>query len=221
VAAGTISFGDAVRTVRNRGQYMQEAVPVGQGAMAAVLGMDLEPLQQVCAETAHGEVVQPANINSPGQIVISGSAGAVGRAAELAKQRGAKRALMLPVSAPFHCALMQPAQDRLADDLAKLALGDMRLPLITNVDAAFIQSPEQARDTLSRQVTGTVQWEPSMRALIARGVNTFVEVGPGKVLCGLMRQIDRAQTCLSVEDDDSLQKVVNHFTGQKPTPHSS
>jgi len=221
VAAGTLAFADAVRAVRNRGQYMQAAVPVGEGAMAAVLSMELGPLQQVCAEAAQGEVVQPANINSPGQIVISGAAGAVTRAAELAKQRGAKRAVMLPVSAPFHCALMQPAQDRLAADLAALPLGQMRLPLITNVDAEFIRSPEEARDTLTRQVTGAVQWERCMRGLIARGVDTFVEVGPGKVLCGLMRQIDRAPACLNVEDEASLQKAVNHFTGEKPVPHSS
>ncbi len=213
VAAGTLAFEDAVRIVRNRGKYMQEAVPVGQGAMAAVLNLPITELQKVCEESAQGEVVSPANINSPGQIVISGSKAAVERAAELAKQRGAKRAVMLPVSAPFHCALMQPAQDRLAADLKAAAFHPMQNPLVTNVDAELIESPDKARDALTRQVTGAVRWVDSMQALIAKGVDTFVEVGPGTVLCGLMRQIDRSKTCLNVEDEASLQKVVNHFEG--------
>ncbi len=211
VAAGTLSFSDAVRTVRNRGHYMQEAVPVGMGAMAAVLGLSLDALQQVCAEAARGEVVQPANVNSPEQIVISGHKGAVERAAELAKQRGAKRAIILAVSAPFHCTLMQPAQDRLATDLQDTAFNDAKVAVVTNVDAAPVRSAGEARDALIRQVTGAVQWERSMRALIAAGVVTFVEVGPGKVLCGLMRQIDRARTCLNVEDAASLQKTTGHL----------
>lgn len=213
VAAGTLAFEDALRTVRNRGKYMQEAVPAGQGAMAAILALPLPELEKVCAEAAHGEVVTPANINSPGQIVISGAKAAVERAAELAKQRGAKRAVMLPVSAPFHCALMQPAQERLAADLKAATFHPMNLPLVTNVDAELIESPEKARTALIRQVTGAVRWTDSMQALIAQGVETFVEVGPGSVLCGLMRQIDRAQTCLNVEDEASLQKVLNHFEG--------
>jgi [acyl-carrier-protein] S-malonyltransferase len=213
VAAGTLAFQDAVRIVRNRGKYMQEAVPVGQGAMAAVLALPLPELEKVCAEAAQGEVVAPANINSPGQIVISGSKGAVERAAELAKQRGAKRAVMLPVSAPFHCALMQPAQDRLAADLKAATFHGMQHPLVTNADAQLIDAPEKGRDALIRQVTGAVRWTDSMQALIAKGVDTFVEVGPGSVLCGLMRQIDRAKTCLNVEDEASLQKVLNHFEG--------
>jgi [acyl-carrier-protein] S-malonyltransferase len=208
VAAGTLDFADAVRIVRNRGRYMQEAVPAGQGAMAAVLGLSLEEIEAACREAAQGEVVAPANINSPGQVVISGHAAAVERAAELVKQRGAKRAVMLPVSAPFHCALMQPAQDRLAVDLRAATFHPMNLPLVTNVDAAVIDSAEKARDALIRQVTGAVEWEKSMRALIERGVDTFVEVGPGKVLCGLMRQIDRAQTCMNVEDPASLEKAL-------------
>ncbi len=209
VAAGTLDFADAVRIVRNRGRYMQEAVPAGQGAMAAVLGLSLEEIEAACREAAQGEVVAPANINSPGQVVISGHAAAVERAAELVKQRGAKRAVMLPVSAPFHCALMQPAQDRLAADLKAATFHPMRLPLVTNVDAEVIDSSEKARDALIRQVTGAVEWEKSMRALTAAGVETFVEVGPGKVLCGLMRQIDRAKTCWNVEDPASLEKTVN------------
>lgn len=211
VAAGTLPFADAVRTVRNRGKYMQEAVPVGQGAMAAILGMPLKDVAQVCADSAQGQVCQPANINSPDQVVISGSAPAVERAAEMAKQRGAKKAVMLPVSAPFHCALMMPAQQRLAVDLEKLAFGRPEIPVVCNVDAALVETGAAACDALVRQVTGAVRWEESIQLLITRGVQTFIEVGPGKVLCGLMRQIDRAQTCLNVEDEASLQKVVNHF----------
>jgi [acyl-carrier-protein] S-malonyltransferase len=211
VAAGTLDFADAVRTVRNRGKYMQEAVPVGEGAMAAILGMKIDMVREVCNEAAQGQICQAANINSPDQIVISGSRAAVERAGELAKQKGAKRAVILPVSAPFHCALMQPAQDRLAADLRALPFHAMEHKLITNVDAEVINSPERARDALIRQVTGAVQWESSMRKLIDAGVTTFVEVGPGKVLCGLMRQIDRSQTCLNVENEDSLAKTMNHF----------
>jgi [acyl-carrier-protein] S-malonyltransferase len=213
VAAGTLSFSDAVKTVRNRGKYMQEAVPVGVGAMAAILALPLATLEEVCREAAQGEVCKPANINSDGQVVISGDRGAVERAAELAKQKGAKRAVMLPVSAPFHCSLMQPAQDRLAKDLEALIFNPMETPLVSNVDAEVIQSPEKARNALIRQVTGAVQWEKSMRALIGDGVHTFIEVGPGKVLSGLMRQIDRSRTALNVEDEASLQKTVNHFAG--------
>lgn len=215
VAAGTLDFKDAVRTVRNRGKYMQEAVPVGVGAMAAILMLPIDTIRAICQEAAQGEVCEPANINSPDQVVISGSKGAVERAAEMCKAKGAKRAVMLPVSAPFHCSLMQPAQDRLAADLKALTFHPMELPLVTNVDAKVIQSPDDARDALIRQVTGAVQWERSMRELIGKSVNTFVEVGPGKVLCGLMRQIDRAQTCFNVEDQASLQKLENHFSETK------
>jgi len=215
VAAGTLSFEDAVRTVRQRGRYMQEAVPVGRGAMAAILGMPLAELSHVCAEAARGEVCSPANINSPDQIVISGSTHAVERAAELARHRGAKRAILLPVSAPFHCALLQPAQDRLALDLAQLQFHDMQLPVACNVDSQLVDRPEAARNALIRQVTGAVRWEPCMRLLIAHGVTTFVEVGPSKVLCGLMRQIDRHRHCLNVEDDASLQKTIHHLSTAK------
>ncbi len=211
VAAGTLPFADAVRTVRNRGKYMQEAVPVGQGAMAAILGMPLEQVTKLCAEAAQGQVCQPANINSPDQVVISGSAPAVERAAELAKHHGAKKAVMLPVSAPFHCALMKPAQERLAADLKKLAFSQPEVPVACNVDAALVETGEKSRDALIRQVTGAVRWEECMRLLFARGVDTFLEIGPGKVLCGLLRQIDRGKTCLNVEDEASLQKAVSHF----------
>lgn len=215
VAAGTLTFQDAVRTVRNRGKYMQEAVPVGQGAMAAILALSLDQIRAACEEASQGEVCTPANINSPDQAVISGTKAAVERAAELCKQKGAKRAVMLPVSAPFHCALMQPAQDRLAADLKALEFNPPEVPVMCNVDATLVTDASASRDALIRQVTGAVRWEESMRALIAAGVEVFVEVGPGKVLCGLMRQIDRSKTCLNVEDEASLQKVKNHFSDGK------
>ncbi len=211
VVAGTLGLADAVRAVRNRGKYMQEAVRVGDGAMAAILGMPLPALEELCAETRNGEVCEPANINSPEQIVISGHKPAVERAAALAKTRGAKRAVMLPVSAPFHCSLLKPAAERLERDLRKLQFHEPQIPVISNVDAAQIKTGDQARDALVRQVTGAVQWEKSMRALIAEGVEQFVEVGPGKVLCGLMRQIDRSRTCLNAGDEMSLQKTLNHL----------
>lgn len=215
VAAGTLQFADAVRTVRNRGKYMQEAVPVGQGAMAAILGIPLEQVTELCNQAAQGQVCQPANINSPDQVVISGSAPAVERAAELAKHHGAKRAVMLPVSAPFHCALMKPAQERLAGDLKELTFSQPEVRVACNVDALLVETGEKSCDALVRQVTGAVRWEECMRLLIARGVDTFLEAGPGKVLCGLMRQIDRGKTCLNVEDEASLQKAVNHFSQAK------
>jgi len=209
VAAGTLEFVDAVRTVRNRGRYMQEAVPAGQGAMAAILGMPLETLQQVCVDAAQGEVVSPANINSPDQIVISGAQKTVERAAELAKERSAKRAVMLQVSAPFHCAMMQPAQDRLAKDLQQLKFSDPDVPVVANIDAEPRTKADASREALVRQVTGAVQWLGCVQKLVALGANTFVEVGPGKVLTGLMRQIDRVQSAFNVEDEASLQKVTN------------
>jgi len=218
VAAGTLSFSDAVQTVRNRGKYMQEAVPVGVGAMAAVLALASDKVHQVCEEAAQGEVCRAANLNSPDQTVISGSKAAVERAAELAKKSGAKRAIMLPVSAPFHCPLMQPAQDRLAVDLAALTFHTPEVPVMCNVDATLVTSGEQAREALIRQVTGAVQWDKSMRALVALAIKNFVEVGPGKVLSGLMKQIDRSLSCFNVEDEASLQKTLNHFSPASPKP---
>jgi len=208
VAAGTLRFADAVRTVRNRGKYMQEAVPVGVGAMAAILGMELEKVTSVGIEAEQGEVCEPANINSAEQIVISGNAAAVERAAKLAHERGAKRAVMLPVSAPFHCSLMKPAQDRLSADLSRLDFQNPSIPVVCNVDANLVTDAAASRDALVRQVTGSVKWEQSMRLLIARGVEGFIEVGPGKVLCGLMRQIDRSKWCANVGDEASLQKAL-------------
>ena len=211
VAAGSLTFADAVRTVSKRGQYMQEAVPVGVGAMSAILGMDLDRVIAICEDAANGEVCEPANINSSEQIVISGHTGAVERATKLADERGAKRAKILPVSAPFHCSLMKPAQDRLAGDLSNLAFRNPRVPVVCNVDASSVQDAEGSRDALIRQVTGSVKWEQSMRLLIAQGVQTFVELGPGKVLCGLMRQIDRSKDCVNVADEASLQKTLEHI----------
>jgi [acyl-carrier-protein] S-malonyltransferase len=208
VASGTFSFADAVRAVRNRGKYMQEAVPVGVGAMAAILGMDYENVASVCRDAAQGEICAPANINSPEQIVISGNTAAVERAAKLADERGAKRAKLLPVSAPFHCSLMKPAQDRLQTDLDALHLQKPVYPVACNVEAELITDDLRARDTLVRQVTGSVKWDQCMRLLIAQGVQTFIEVGPGKVLCGLMRQIDRSKTCLNVGDEAALTKTL-------------
>jgi [acyl-carrier-protein] S-malonyltransferase len=211
VAAGSLKFADALRTVRNRGKYMQEAVPVGQGAMAAILALSIEKVQTVCDEAAQGEVCQPANINSPDQIVISGAKSAVERAAELCLQKGAKKAVMLPVSAPFHSALMQPAQDRLAGDLKALEFNRPEIPVMCNVDAKLVTDGQTSCETLIRQVTGAVLWDRSIRELIALGVSNFVEVGPGKVLTMLMRQIDRGPVALNCENEASLQKVKNHF----------
>jgi [acyl-carrier-protein] S-malonyltransferase len=200
VAAGAIGLAEAVRTVRARGRYMQEAVPAGEGAMAAVLGASLETIEQVCAEVRGDQVCAPANINSANQIVIAGNSEAVDRAAEGLKAAGAKRVVKLNVSAPFHCALMMPAQQRLAADLAELSLDELSVPLISNVDAIAITKAADARDSLIRQVSSPVRWLESMNLLLAGGVIRFVEIGPGKVLSGLMRQINREATCLNVEE---------------------
>ena len=204
VAAGALSLADAVRIVRARGQYMQEAVPVGTGAMAAILGADLNLVTSACEEAGEGQVCSAANINSPGQVVIAGDAAAIDRATVLMKERGAKRAVKLNVSAPFHCALMKPAQDRLAIDLQKISFEDLSVPLITNTDARPVQSGDQAREALVRQVSQPVRWLASVEFLISQGVQTLVEIGPGKVLSGLVRQIDRNLRCVNVEDQASL-----------------
>jgi [acyl-carrier-protein] S-malonyltransferase len=187
---------------------MQEAVPVGVGAMAAILGMEPEKVRQVCADAAQGEVCDAANINSPEQLVISGHKAAVERAIVLATERGAKKAVALPVSAPFHSSLMQPAQDRLEKDLSALAFQNPMIPVICNVDAAAVTDAETSRDALVRQVTGAVRWDESIRRLAGKRVETFVEVGPGKVLWGLMRSIDRSKTALQTSDEAALQKTI-------------
>jgi [acyl-carrier-protein] S-malonyltransferase len=190
---------------------MQEAVPVGLGAMAAILGIDAEKVATICHDASQSEVCEPANINSSEQVVISGHAAAVERAIAIANERGAKRAVLLQVSAPFHCSLMKPAQDRLAADLLKLNFRIPGVPVVCNVDAASVNDAEQSRDALIRQVTGSVKWDQSIRLLISQGVQTFVEVGPGKVLFGLMRQIDRSKKCVNVGDEASLQKTLEHL----------
>jgi [acyl-carrier-protein] S-malonyltransferase len=208
VAAGALEFSTAVKLVRQRGRYMQEAVPAGEGAMAAILGLSPADVAEVCKKAAGGEVVSPANLNSPEQTVIAGSAAGVKRAVETASQSGAKRAVILSVSAPFHCALLMPAQQRLEPDLRAAKFSNLRFPLITNADAEAITSGDEARESLIRQVTMPVRWHESMREMIEQGVNIFVEVGPGKVLSGLLRQIDRSVRCFNVEDAASLQATL-------------
>ncbi len=210
VAAGAIEFAAAARTVRRRGQLMQEAVPAGQGAMAAILGMPVESVIAVCHDASRevGAPVEPANMNTPEQTVISGATAAVERATGLAKERGARRAVLLQVSAPFHCSLMQPAQDALAPVLEGLSFLPARVPVVVNVDASLVTRAEALRDALVRQVTGAVRWTQSMQLLIAEGVTNFVEVGPGKVLSGLLRQIDRSQKCGQAEDPASIEKLL-------------
>ena len=210
VAAGTLSFADAVRAVRARGRAMQLAVPAGQGAMAAILALDPPQVAEACAEAAAetGLVVSAANFNSPSQTVISGALAAVEKASAIAKAKGARRAVMLPVSAPFHCALMQPAQEEVARVLAGIALADPAIPVAANVTGSLISTADAARDALTRQVTGTVRWVDCVQALIAAGATHFVEVGPGKVLCGLLKQIDPAQKSLNVEDGPSFEATL-------------
>ncbi len=209
VAAGTIDFAAAARTVRRRGQLMQEAVPAGQGSMAAILGMPAEAVIAVCRDASSEDApVQAANLNSPEQTVISGATAAVERAVALAKERDAKRAVLLQVSAPFHCSLMQPAQDGLSPILQELPFSTAKIPVVVNVDAALLTDGARLRDALIRQVTGAVRWTESMQLLIAEGVTNFIEVGPGKVLCGLLRQIDRTQKCAQVEDPAALEKLL-------------
>ena len=205
VAAGALNFADAVRLVRMRGRFMQEAVPVGIGAMAAILGADLETVEKACAEAAENQICSAANINAPTQIVIAGHAEAVDRASELLKTRGAKRAIKLNVSAPFHSALMQPAQDRLSVELEKTRFFDLTAPCLTNVEAKENDEAERAKDLLIRQVAAPVKWAQSIEYLKARSVTKYVEIGAGKVLSGLVRQIDRKAVCLNVEDAKSLE----------------
>jgi [acyl-carrier-protein] S-malonyltransferase len=215
VAAGTLAFGDAVRTVRRRGRYMQEAVPVGQGAMAAILGLEAAAVAQACREAADGDVVAPANLNAPGQVVIAGTAAAVARAGERAKALGAKRVVPLPVSAPFHCALMQPAQDRLAPELRALPVKPPSMPVVANVDAAPKTDGRSAIDALVRQVSAPVRWEEVVRTLASAGIRAYVEVGPGTVLSGLVRKIDREARVANLEapsDLDAVERLVAEVT---------
>jgi [acyl-carrier-protein] S-malonyltransferase len=208
VAAGTMSFADALRTVRQRGRYMQEAVPVGQGAMAAILGLDAATVALACQEAAQGEVVSPANMNAPGQVVIAGAKDAVARAIERAKAMGAKRAIPLPVSAPFHCALMKPAEDRLAPQLRALAVSNPRVPVVANVDGQPRTDGASAIEALVRQVSSPVRWEDVMQRLASEGVRKYVEVGPGTVLAGLGRKIVKDATFVSIENPSDLDAAV-------------
>jgi len=207
-AARSLTPADAIQTVRLRGCYMQEAVPVGTGAMAAVIGAELKEIERVCVEASQGQVCAPANINAPNQVVIAGNAEAVDRASELLKNGLAKRVLKLNVSAPFHSALMMPAQEHLAIDLERISFDNLSVPLVTNVDAALIRKAAEARRALVRQVSSPVRWLESIELLIREGVDTFVEVGPGKVLTGLMRQISREVKCFNVEDVASLKSAA-------------
>jgi [acyl-carrier-protein] S-malonyltransferase len=207
VAAGTFGFGEALRIVRRRGRYMQEAVPVGEGAMAAIMGLDAGKVAQACAETADGEIVSPANLNGAGQVVIAGAREAVKRAGERARALGARRVVPLPVSAPFHCAMMKPAEERLTPELRALSIQNPRVPVVANVDAEPKRDAAAAIEALVQQVSAPVRWEAVVGRLASEGVTTYVEVGPGSVLSGLVRKIHREATCVSFGSPDDLAAV--------------
>lgn len=208
VAAGVLDFADAVQIVRKRGTYMQEAVPVGVGAMAAVLGLDAAAVEEGCAEAARGQVCSPANINSPIQVVIAGNAEAIDRACEILKENGAKRAIKLNVSAPFHCGLMMPAQERLAKDLGRIEYGEFKFPIVHNVDAEVNKDSTKVLEYLTKQVSSPVKWLQSVETMTANGVDKFIEIGPGKVLTGLVRQISRDVTYANIENLESLRNTL-------------
>jgi [acyl-carrier-protein] S-malonyltransferase len=208
VTAGTFGFGDAVQVVRRRGRYMQEAVPIGEGAMAAILGLDASSVALACEEAAQGEVVSPANVNGPGQVVIAGATAAVQRAGECARARGARRVVSLPVSAPFHCALMKPAEARLAPELRALMVQTPRVPIVVNVDAVARTDAASAIEALVRQVSSAVLWEDVVHRLASEGVTTYVEVGPGRVLSGLVRKITKDADVLAFGAPDDLEAIL-------------
>lgn len=217
VNAGALAFADAVRIVRKRGQFMQEAVPVGEGSMAAVLGLESQQIVDICrnVEAESGEAVQAVNFNCPGQVVIAGAVGAVNKAIEALKAAGAKRAILLPVSAPFHSTLMQPASERLAEVLAPITINDAKIPVVANVTAAEVTSGAEIKELLVKQAAMPVLWETSVRNMVAGGVDTFVEVGPGKVLTGFTKKIAKGLPALNVEDPESLEKTLAHFQEEK------
>jgi [acyl-carrier-protein] S-malonyltransferase len=208
VASGALSFADALRTVRARGSFMQDAVPVGVGTMAAILGVESELLLEFCQEAAQGEVVSPANYNSPGQIVIAGHTGAVGRVIEIAKARGFRKAMLLPVSAPFHCALMRPAAERLADTLEGVTLGPLAAPVVSNVEATANGDSGRVKGLLVEQVCSPVLWDASVQKMVASGVTHFVEIGPGKVLAGLVKRIDKEALSFNVQDSAGVKALA-------------
>lgn len=208
VAAGALAFADAVPLVRFRAQAMQEAVPAGEGAMAALLGLEVDVVREACAEAAQGEVVEAANLNAPGQIVIAGARAAVERAVDAAKARGAKRAVLLPVSAPFHCALMRPAAERLAERLASVAIAAPQIEVLNNVDVAVCPAPDQIRDALVRQAFSPVRWIETVQEMSRRGMNHVIECGPGKVLAGMTKRIAKEVEGGSAHDAASLEQSI-------------
>ena len=208
VAANGIRFRDAVRLVRQRGRFMQEAVPIGKGAMAVILGLDLCQVQEVCQAAAQGEVVAPANVNAPDQVVVAGHSQAVGRAGDIARERGAKRVLPLPVSAPFHCSLMKPAEIRLAEAIRQVPFCDLSVPLVNNVEAQVVSESKAVQEGLVKQVSSVVLWSDCVKRLVASGVSTFVEVGPGRVLTGLIRRIAPTVEAISIQSREQLEDYV-------------
>lgn len=212
VTAGTISFKDAVALVKKRGKFMQEAVPVGVGAMAAILGLENDDVMACCKEASSIGVAEPANFNCPGQIVVAGEVAAVEKVAELCKAKGAKRAMLLPVSAPFHCSLLKPAGEKLAQELEKVELKDMQIPVVTNVTGGIVADKNQVKDLLVKQVSTSVLWENCIKTMLAEGVDTFIEIGPGKVLSGFVKKINKDVKALNVENLESLNKTLEELS---------
>ncbi len=214
VAAGTMSFQDAVSLVRKRGRFMQEAVPLGMGTMAAILGLEEQAVTECCKEASSVGIVEPANFNCPGQIVIAGEVKAVEKAVQLCRERGAKRAVMLAVSAPFHCSMLKPAGERLKSELEKINLNDMKIPVVSNVTGEYVTDKSMVKDLLVRQVSSPVLWEQSVRRMLDDGVDTFVEIGPGKTLCGFVKKISKDAVTFNVEDIQSLNTTLEALAGR-------
>lgn len=208
VASGSLKFEDAVRLVRKRGKYMQEAVPVGVGTMAAIMGLENEAVIECCREASSEGIVEPANFNCPGQVVVAGEVKAVEKAVEIAKEKGARRSMLLAVSAPFHCSMLAPAGKKLAAELEKVQVYPMQIPVISNVTAKYVKDETEIKDLLIRQVSSSVLWEDSVRAMLHDGVDTFIEIGPGKALSGFIRKIDKEARVFNIDDMDSLDKAL-------------
>lgn len=213
VCAGSLDFKDAVRLVRKRGKYMQEAVPAGKGTMAAIIGLSTDEVAEACREASCAGIVEPANLNCPRQIVVAGEVAAVDKCCEIAKSKGARRAVRLAVSAPFHCSMLAPAGERLSAELEKVHISDLKIPLITNVTADYVESTDRIKPYLIRQVSSPVRWEDSIRRMIADGIDTFVELGPGTALCGFVRRIDKQKRVFNVEDIASLNATLDGLLG--------